>query len=1160
MVYAGALDSPLLAAPFRGSAIPEKASTYGVDVTMRRPFDLLPAGARSASQPRLRQASGGSCRRMLRRWPSNGALSVSSASGTLSAVLRMPIGSDMHTVAAKRSSGAARPEETTMKESRERMHASGVPGSVKKPLAVRAAAAARAARATEAAAQRPPESPEGLPDRRPASAPAVGGQYVQGAGWTKSAPSQEGRCSSAPSQRRKEKAAPQTPLSLQQMKASLDMLSAPSLRKLRLNASNARGKVLLDGAAFGRRMMHEQEHEEVLAFGAQRASRLELGASRAAAEVTLLAEAREEFEERLQENLADCTSRGMVDAAVADLQAAANFTTVPSRRATCPDLGRKQLKNRKGKPGYEQHAWRWEPSMNALLTFKTRVLGAKTGDLKDFKLIMDKTIERSANDRMAELETAESAEAFSDTDEENNEDLQADDDFDYQAEGYRENLWTAAFYRLADDRKLVKKENVPGLLMLCGLQCPDEEAMNEAIRSLKQPVLELAEYLRFARVMEEHIVEASKRVFDKKDVDNSETLDMEELGELLEDFGITPLPSTVREVVAEVAGDAEVVSREAFTKLLDIIRLREGFPRKEITRFRKAYKKFDHDHSGTMDADELTGAMDWLGYVVNSEDVKGIVGKVDVTGTGELGEREFLICLRNVHEAEVGKVKEVMKKICKRDDGTLSTMLELEQVVRALGYHPDRNAMLDAAIEAKLHMKSSSGSASIEAYTSRRRSSGFGRAPAKDVDFSGTGLDEIWRFLLVYRGREGFSTQEAQEIESAFERYDREGNGEMNCLEVGKVLRWFGYPTAWETQRALVQRVDVDNSGRLNVKELLKLIRIHREKDVAKMQEVFAVHESGGMISMEAAISAYKMLGYPPDNQMELQMLANQAADNIGPSQDANAAKKQRRSSWSGLPKLIFLEVGGYLRHRARVAFRSRAGYSSTEIEALKQVFMAYSGDEKRRLPLGKVSLLLEDRFTSLVRCAEMRPHLQKLLTELHQAAASHSSVDFPEFLLLMRQMQDLHQHSLLKKEEEAVTETRFSPAEVEEFRDLFNKGDTSPVQGGKTEITLDELSSMLGSVVLMGDQNSTTLELIFRDIVPEDDEERGGATFADFLRIMRRLMDTNFANIVDEAEAASMSPPASPASTHHSRSPTRARTPKVTIAGETVVEFPKSP
>ncbi|CAE8649147.1 unnamed protein product [Polarella glacialis] len=124
-------------------------------------------------------------------------------------------------------------------------------------------------------------------------------------------------------------------------------------------------------------------------------------------------------------------------------------------------------------------------------------------------------------------------------------------------------------------------------------------------------------------------------------------------------------------------------------------------------------------------------------------------------------------------------------------------------------------------------------------------------------------LSDLFRFLEVYRRREGMDRELSRELEEAFVRYDKEGAGEISVVEVGKVLRWMGYPCHFDLQAKLVAEVDVDKSGNLDLVELRKLMRKFRERELIRWSAAFMRYDEHkeGYLDMFQTIQALRSLG-----------------------------------------------------------------------------------------------------------------------------------------------------------------------------------------------------------------------------------------------------------------------------------------------------------
>merc|ERR1719159_769524 len=94
-------------------------------------------------------------------------------------------------------------------------------------------------------------------------------------------------------------------------------------------------------------------------------------------------------------------------------------------------------------------------------------------------------------------------------------------------------------------------------------------------------------------------------------------------------------------------------------------------------------------------------------------------------------------------------------------------------------------------------------------------------------------------FLRGYRICEGFSQAEMKELEEAFNQEDIGRTDSINALELGRVLRSFGFAKTLQKVQRLVEEIDFDGSGELEVNEFLKLMRQLLQGEAKKRREVF---------------------------------------------------------------------------------------------------------------------------------------------------------------------------------------------------------------------------------------------------------------------------------------------------------------------------------
>merc|ERR1740121_2835054 len=117
-----------------------------------------------------------------------------------------------------------------------------------------------------------------------------------------------------------------------------------------------------------------------------------------------------------------------------------------------------------------------------------------------------------------------------------------------------------------------------------------------------------------------------------------------------------------------------------------------------------------------------------------------------------------------------------------------------------------------------------------------------------------------------------------------------------------------------------------------------------------------------------------------------------------------------------------------------------------------------------------------------------------------------------------MRQLQEMADQARLDKELATMEATGFSKAEVAEFRRFFIAFDED--QNGY--MSLEEAMAMMKDICPFGAKNAAEFTKIFDEVVQDGaGKNPGHATFPDFLFLMRRLLDVNFAQILDRTKSA---------------------------------------
>jgi Ca2+-binding EF-hand superfamily protein len=390
--------------------------------------------------------------------------------------------------------------------------------------------------------------------------------------------------------------------------------------------------------------------------------------------------------------------------------------------------------------------------------------------------------------------------------------------------------------------------------------------------------------------------------------------------------------------------------------------------------------------------------------------------------------------------------------------------------------------------------------------------------------------------MKVYRGREGLTEAEVQEIEDGFLHAGFPSVPEVNAMQIGKIIRSIGFMMSYDMQQNIVAKVDIDGSGTLDRYEFRKMVRLIVQQDIDTF--VLAFYEASELQDMvEHTIE-------PSDEELLLSLTEDPSLHRSilpGDTEFITVAQAQ-----SALLRLGCVDIHGNVapitiqdkiasnqvdiygfcaaarrsRQVARAAFRKNGGFSLDDIHTFQESFIQYDADGSGELSGHEIITVLEAHFPTLANDANRRPLILQLLKEADEDG--NGSLDFGDFLRLMRQAKDIQDQLMIAKELRAIEETRFSPSEVLEFRELM-----IAMRGESTEIGFEEVHALLGAIVPMGSKNMIQLRGMFDQVARRQAGVEGSMDkldFPEFLWLMRELLDHNFAEIAERVAAMSKS------------------------------------
>merc|ERR1712151_179664 len=129
-------------------------------------------------------------------------------------------------------------------------------------------------------------------------------------------------------------------------------------------------------------------------------------------------------------------------------------------------------------------------------------------------------------------------------------------------------------------------------------------------------------------------VEEMGEAFDLFDNDGSGAISVNELTSAMQSLGFDVKHAVVYNMVADL--DADGSGEIEFGEFLDVMtaKLSDKNTKEEIDR---VFKLFDKDRNGTLEADDLSRVCKELGEDMTEEDIREVIGRMDVDGDGAVG-------------------------------------------------------------------------------------------------------------------------------------------------------------------------------------------------------------------------------------------------------------------------------------------------------------------------------------------------------------------------------------------------------------------------------------------------------------------------------------------------------------------------------------------
>lgn len=591
------------------------------------------------------------------------------------------------------------------------------------------------------------------------------------------------------------------------------------------------------------------------------------------------------------------------------------------------------------------------------------------------------------------------------------------------------------FFRLQDQDKLHRNQMVKALEAL-GFTCPQDSWINDAWKSVSPDsnTVEIDHFIKVVRTYEEGQNLAFATAFRICDKNNSGVVECSDLSQLLFHLNMEPMSHVLNEVTSEVDTDGlGTLNMQEFKTVMQLILSREGFTKSEFEEFHDIFERFDRDKKGECETSALAAILTWLGFAWSKARIQSVVDEVDVNRKGKVNQREFIVCMRKVREEELQHVKQAMSAADRDGDGTMSKD-EMPDLLKGLGYDPwDVKVIIEAQKRACLEEED-------------------------ELD-----LGQVWQVLQLYRRYEGFSEDECGNIARLFDEQEKDETGELRCIDAPKALRALGYKLTFEAVQSIVAKVDVDDTGTLNLIEFRKMIRMLQERESNHFRNAMRKSGKGSQISIQAAQEIGRTVGC----QLERRHFVVSFDDPRIPNDSVNESEVDHE-----ITEDAFTRACCNFAQEMRETFQLNGGFSDEEVTELKNVFDSYDSRKTGKIANKELVRLVDNLCPSLAREKALRPQLQQMMQACQEF---DGSLCFQDFLKLMRLVLDFQDKERAQKELSAIKTTGFTQADVQDLRELFLQNDE-----GLGVLYFEAVRAMFNSITPLGDNLVYQLEGMF--------------------------------------------------------------------------------
>lgn len=621
----------------------------------------------------------------------------------------------------------------------------------------------------------------------------------------------------------------------------------------------------------------------------------------------------------------------------------------------------------------------------------------------------------------------------------------------------------------------IRPDMLSKALSLIGFMRPRAPLILAAFkRSTHSSMLTEPEFIEFLTAYEQEEDNACVRAFEEKSCTSDDgSVDIPRMHAALANFGVCPLPEALREVVQEVicaggssrassssssvSDDGCVFAASSLPGVVQLLRILAMFSRSEAESLVLLFDECDHVGCG-LGTDELKRVFAWLGHSLDDTLMGEVLEGAGLSPTSLLTKYELLLFARALRSQELDHIFGVLRVPRQRMSEKIVGLREMKSILCLFGYLPDLDAVHEVAKD-------------------------LGFCEASEMVTPET----MWRFLELYRARDGLTRARCATIKAEFSRCSG-SQGRVPNGDAGLALRAVGFRVPFNMLQKLLSGMGALDAAGLTLVDFRSLIRKLSEMQLQRMRLAFedSIRRCDGACSPQERFKDF---------------IANLTGSGVLQQQSDACCELD---GGDDIDFNVFAAAACRLAVRDQLAVEVNGGFTDQEMQDIREMFHTYDTDNDGKLEHTELQNVVERLLPVFVPHASAQPCLLQVVSrcDLHRAG----SIDFMTFLQLLRQIWRQHVREVVAQEKRATQSTAFSQKEVCAYRELYLRASNFDRQ----QPSLPMLRDVLETVVTFDGYYLQKLEEAWAEAA----HRRPSISFPEFLCLMRCFEDSGQTSI----------------------------------------------